>query len=685
MEKITDRQKILIVDDSEMNRAILADMLGGEFDIVEAENGVEGVAMLQKHGLEISLVLLDIVMPVMDGFGVLTQMNKYRWIEDIPVIMISAERGSSHVERAFELGITDFISRPFDAIIVHRRVVNTILLYAKQKRLTAMVAEQIYEKEQRSSLMIDILSHCVEFRNGESGMHVRNVHILTETLLNALLRKTDRYHISQADISVISTASALHDIGKIAIPEEILNKPGKFTPEEFAIMKTHSMVGAEMLENLPSYQNEPLVSFAYQICRWHHERYDGRGYPDGLKGEQIPIAAQVVALADVYDALTSKRVYKPAFTPEKAVEMILNGECGCFNPLLLECLKDVQEDLKEELVVLSLGNAADKEIQKTVAHALKTDGADVSNRTIRLFEHERMKNKILSDLSKDIIFEYSLDPEMIELSDWGAEYLGLPATISEPRKSDFGKRVFRSEDFAKLLDDLKNTTPDNPAIVRRFVLDIKGEKTSCKIFANSMWADTEPPEYEGAIGKIVDVNDETEELNRMEQKANLDFRTGLYNHEAAKERINLLLGKGGNKKYALVMLDLDNFKQANDVYGHLFGDEILQFVADVIKKNVRSSDVAARMGGDEFIIFMEYKDSVLPQIERIFKHLHVSYKNFPVGLSMGVACTDGNIGYDTLFAMADKAMYVAKKEGKNGFRFYDEETEQKSKDKKERD
>ena len=344
MEKITDRQKILIVDDSEMNRAILADMLGGEFDIVEAENGVEGVAMLQKHGLEISLVLLDIVMPVMDGFGVLTQMNKYRWIEDIPVIMISAERGSSHVERAFELGITDFISRPFDAIIVHRRVVNTILLYAKQKRLTAMVAEQIYEKEQRSSLMIDILSHCVEFRNGESGMHVRNVHILTETLLNALLRKTDRYHISQADISVISTASALHDIGKIAIPEEILNKPGKFTPEEFAIMKTHSMVGAEMLENLPSYQNEPLVSFAYQICRWHHERWDGRGYPDGLAGDEIPISAQIVAMADVYDALTSERVYKPPFSHEQAVNMIVGGECGQFNPLMLECLEECADE-----------------------------------------------------------------------------------------------------------------------------------------------------------------------------------------------------------------------------------------------------------------------------------------------------------------------------------------------------
>ena len=250
LDGMTDRQTILIVDDSEMNRAILADMLGNEFDIIEAENGVEGVAMLQKHGPEISLVLLDIVMPEMDGFGVLRRMNKYHWIEDIPVIMISAERGSSHIERAFELGITDFISRPFDALIVHRRVVNTILLYAKQKKLTAMVAEQIFEKEHRSSLMIDILSHIVEFRNGESGMHVRHVHTLTETLLKVVLQKTDKYRLSQTDISVISTASALHDVGKIAIPEEILNKPGRFTPEEFAIMKTHSMVGAEMLEAL---------------------------------------------------------------------------------------------------------------------------------------------------------------------------------------------------------------------------------------------------------------------------------------------------------------------------------------------------------------------------------------------------------------------------------------------------
>ena len=346
---MSKEQKILIVDDSEMNRAILTDILGGEYDIIEAENGVEGVANIQKYGVEIALVLLDVVMPVMDGFGVLDMMHKHRWIEDIPVIMISSESGSAFVERAYELGVSDFISRPFDALVVHRRVVNTILLYAKQKKLISMVADQIYENEQQSNLMIDILSHIVEFRNGESGQHVRHVHTLTELLLTNLVQRTDRYPLTRRDISMISTASALHDIGKISIDEAILNKPGKLTDEEFIIMKSHSRIGADMLEGLTMYQDEPLVKTAYQICRWHHERYDGRGYPDGLKGDEIPISAQIVALADVYDALTSERVYKKAFSHDTAVEMIVAGKCGAFNPLVLECLMDVAPRLQEEL------------------------------------------------------------------------------------------------------------------------------------------------------------------------------------------------------------------------------------------------------------------------------------------------------------------------------------------------
>ncbi len=343
------KQKILIVDDSEMNRSILSEMLGGEYDIIEAENGAEAIAVLEKSITELSLILLDIVMPVMNGYEVLETMNSNRWIEDVPVIMISAESSPSSVDRAYDLGVADFISRPFDSRIVHRRVINTILLYSKQKMLAQMVAEQIYEKQKTSNLLITVLSHIVEFRNGESGMHVLHVQTITETLLRNLLEMTDKYNLTEEDISLISTASALHDIGKISIPDAILNKPGRLTDEEFAIMKTHSAVGAQMLDDMPFYKDEPIVKTAYEICRWHHERYDGRGYPDGLSGDEIPISAQIVAIADVYDALTSERVYKKAFTHDVAMKMILNGECGNFNPLLLKCLEKSAEELRRRL------------------------------------------------------------------------------------------------------------------------------------------------------------------------------------------------------------------------------------------------------------------------------------------------------------------------------------------------
>ena len=253
------------------------------------------------------------------------------------------------MERAYDLGATDYISRPFDMAIVRRRVINTLMLYAKQKRLTRLVTDQVYEKEHNSVLMISILSHVVEFRNSESGLHVLHIRTLTDLLLHQLAGKTDRYQLDESDISLISTASALHDLGKIVIPTEILNKPGRLTPEEFAEVKKHAVYGADMLHRLENFAEEPLLQTAYQIARWHHERWDGRGYPDGLKGDEIPIAAQLVSLADVYDALTSERCYKKAYPHEKAMQMILNGECGAFNPLLLECLVDIQGELQEAL------------------------------------------------------------------------------------------------------------------------------------------------------------------------------------------------------------------------------------------------------------------------------------------------------------------------------------------------
>ena len=345
-EKI--RQLILIVDDSELNRTLLSEMLKDDFRILEASNGRECLDALEQYGMGISLVLLDINMPVMDGFEVLVQMNRNHWIEDIPVVMISSDDTESNIKRAYDMGVSDYIRRPFDAQIVFRRVFNTIKLYAKQRRLITLVTDQIDEKEKNNQIMIWILSQIVEFRNGESGLHVEHINILTGLLLERLVQKTDHYDLTWSDQYRITLASALHDIGKIGIDDKILNKPGRLTKEEFEIMKSHTLIGASIFENLGAYQEEPLLKAAYQICRWHHERYDGKGYPDGLQGDEIPISAQVVSVADVYDALVSERVYKKAISHEKAIEMILNGECGVFNPILMECLVDIKDKIHKE-------------------------------------------------------------------------------------------------------------------------------------------------------------------------------------------------------------------------------------------------------------------------------------------------------------------------------------------------
>jgi len=343
------RQQILIADDSEMNRMLLAEILGTDFRVLEAVNGEDCLEQLRHNPGDIALVLLDINMPVLDGFGVLSAMNRDHTIEDIPVIMISSDDSESIIRRAFELGVSDYISRPFDARVVYRRAFNIIKLYAKQRRLVRMVSAQTRKQEHNTTMLVNVLSQIVEFRNGESGSHVRHIRILTEKIMNRLLSKTDKYNLSSEEQDNITLASALHDIGKIAIDEKILNKPGRLTPEEFAVIKTHTTEGAAMLHRLENFDTEPLLQTAYEIARWHHERWDGRGYPDGLAGDDIPIGAQIVSLADVYDALTSERCYKKAFPHEKAVQMILGGECGNFNPLLLECLRDMQATLQEEL------------------------------------------------------------------------------------------------------------------------------------------------------------------------------------------------------------------------------------------------------------------------------------------------------------------------------------------------
>lgn len=344
-----EKPHILIVDDSALNRELLSDILSDSYEIEEASDGSQALEIISVRRDDFACVLLDLSMSNVNGFEVLEKMQKKGWIRLLPVIIISAENTSEYIRKSFELGASDYISRPFDSVVVQRRIDNTVQLYAKQKRLARIIIEQMNENERLNDMMVSILGHTVEFRNKESNTHIKNVSIFTKVLLEQLNQYSDKYRFSKKQIQLIVRASALHDIGKVSIADDIINKPGKLSTQEYLMMKEHTLIGDKMLESISEYKEEPLVQYARKISRWHHERYDGKGYPDGLKGSEIPIEAQVVSLSDVYDALTSERCYKKAFTHDKAIEMIINGECGKFNPDLIECLKNVEADFQQIL------------------------------------------------------------------------------------------------------------------------------------------------------------------------------------------------------------------------------------------------------------------------------------------------------------------------------------------------
>lgn len=662
--------QILIVDDAEINRSMLADMLTDQYSVLEASNGVEAIAILKKQHSEISLVLLDIMMPEMNGFEVLSIMSRSEWLRNLPVIMISAETSSSYIDQAYDLGATDYISRPFDEKTVQRRVKNTIMLYAKQKMLEGMVTEQILEKERNNILMVEILSNIVEFRNDESGLHVLHIRVITELLLRHLIRMTDMYSLSAARIALIVNASALHDIGKISISEHILNKPGKLTPEEFESMKTHTIIGAQILENTPYHQNEELVRIAHDICRWHHERYDGKGYPDGLKGAEIPIAAQVVALADVYDALTSERVYKPAYNHEKALQMILNGECGNFNPILLQCLIEAGPKIADEMKNNRKSQISPAEISDISSHLLSS--GKVSGRTLALLEQERTKYQFFASMSKEIQYEYNISSDILTISDWGASHLGISEVIPHPGSNEELHKVIKWKYVCELYGRLLKGGPENPVVQATYPLNFHGEERWYKVAARSLWVGEEHPVMTGAIGKFSDIHEERLQLEALRKKAERDSLTKLHNHMSARELIEAAMSQNNNNNYALILIDLDLFKHANDQYGHMFGDAVLKDVAKRISRNIRKEDIGARIGGDEFLIFAVYQVEVESIANRLFQSIIGEYAGFEISLSMGIATCpkDGN-SYEVLFHRADQALYAAKKRGRKQYCFYD--------------
>ena len=509
MSEVITKQKILIADDSEMNRELLAAILEEEYDIIQVNDGVQAVDCLQRQAEEISLLLLDIVMPHMDGFEVLSYMNKEHWIDSIPVVIISSENSPIYIKRGYDLGATDFIEKPFDANMVLRRSANAILLGAKQRRMTSIVSNQIYEREKSSKLMINILSHIVEFRNGESGLHVLHIQTITEMLLRQLVQKeNNRYALSKEQIRMITTASALHDIGKISIPDEILNKPGRLTAEEFAVIKGHSMAGANMLSELPLDQKEePLVKTAYEICRWHHERYDGGGYPDGLKGEEIPVSAQVVALADVYDALTSERCYKDAYSHEKAIEMILAGQCGAFNPLMLECLLDISSSLKKKMGYKSKERYEQTDLSD-IASRFHDFEMDSSEKIVQQLEFERMRHNFLAEGSRNIVFTYTISPPLLTFNQAGCKRSGITEPSFSPLQSGVLKDLVEEQSLKRLIRKITQATRETPDVTSNLLLTDGKNPCHYRCKCRVIWTDGAEKGYTGVVGKLTDITDD---------------------------------------------------------------------------------------------------------------------------------------------------------------------------------
>ena len=490
------RQKILIVDDSKFNRDILKEILGETYNYLEAENGNQAIQIIGEN-IGIDLMLLDINMPQMNGFEVLKIMKRSQCIEETPVIMISSEESVDTMREAYEMGITDYITRPFDSVIVKKRVQNTLSLYANQNNLVNVVVDQIYEKEENNNIMIRILSSILGSRNSESREHILHIKTATEMMLRQLIKITDVYHLTEADIALITTASSLHDIGKIYIPEEILNKPGRLTDEEFKIMKTHSELGADIIQDMHLPQEKPLVHTAWEICRWHHERWDGKGYPDGLKGEEIPISAQVVSIADVYDALTSERCYKKAFDHDTAIKMILDGQCGQFNPILLKCLKELSPRLFKMFSNETDDSKQYYEAQRLSNEILSEKSLPRKNYSQHLIKVMQEKIDFFKKNSGRNSVDYNAVSGQLTIINENQQTL---YQRDDPKFDVFKEFEVSEEDVQHIIDLLDHTSVQNKEISVQIEAKMENNRQLYNLKLHTLWSSLKKDGYIGIVG-----------------------------------------------------------------------------------------------------------------------------------------------------------------------------------------
>lgn len=771
----TQPKRILIADDSELNRELLTEMLGTDgYEYIYAADG-ETLVRLLSENVQADILLLDMHMPNMNGMEVLKVMQAHRWTDDLPVVIISAENDVAFIRNAYRLGAIDYIRRPFDSFMVRHRVENVLAVYSRNKRLMQLVENQVFQREKTNHMLINILSRVMEVSNFESGNHTLRVQLVTTLLLNRLVKITNRYPLSEEDIALIGSVAALHDIGKLTVPHSILNKAGALEPDEWEIMKSHTVKGDEMLWELPVDQSEKLIVLAHEICRHHHERYDGGGYPDGLVGDDIPIAAQAVSIADAYDALTSERCYKAAYTHERAVAMILGGECGAFNPLLLRAFTEISDDLLVQLNLNDIDFTYLNNVHEITDEVLEQEDVAVSGRTVSIAEIERAKKEFFAQQCGGIQFEYdavSRKVTSIDHYDENGEKLRLSSTDTH---------LLDLEDWTTLQQQLRQTTRSDPTVTMTALVPLDGTPRWHRVTARTIW----PPEgdtYVAVIGQFTDIHDKLvraghdlivrdvrisgdnflamrslfdvvrlvdpktcevltiqpdgalaaagqccyEIWNRTKPCENCSSARALSDKswttklESRDGRIFSVLSRyvrcGGREcilEVAMCMegsaeqlrsgvgfvpdsaalqgfyrdtltsaysrayldsfqsnleqangvavIDLDQFKQINDTYGHMAGDAALRHVSAVVRSCIRESDVLIRYGGDEFLLlFRDIGENAFYKKLRAIKQAvsEASVAEYPeITLSISIGGAYCVTPLTRAIDVADKAMY----------------------------
>lgn len=504
--------KVLVVDDVEMNRIILSELFADSYNVLEAENGEEALETIRNNP-DLSAVLLDIVMPVMDGLETLEQIKEEGLIPSVPIFFVTADTSNETLVRGFENGIVDRIEKPFNPYVIKCRIQNSIELYDYRINLEKRVKEQTEEIERKSqelkeanASIIDALSTAIEFRDSESGEHVRRIRQITKTLLIELEKQVGNKWYAHEEIENIAAASTMHDVGKISVPDYILNKPGKLTAEEFEIMKEHTVNGCKILDSIDMIKCSPMYNYYYDICRSHHERWDGRGYPDRLVGDMIPISAQIVSVADVYDALTSERVYKPPYSHKTAVDMILNGECGKFNPDIIECLKNCHMELKDILDKMAEENKVNIEIpqyeRKKVSSKFELENSKKFNTARNNDDAE--KDDRLTVLADDVIFKYNKKSDIIEFSETYAKEFGKARLITNAQKFFDEDTFLTPEEKKEFMKKVNKLDINNPVLNCRLkVPDRNGSLVIRNISIYMHYPSDDSSESDGFIGKLV--------------------------------------------------------------------------------------------------------------------------------------------------------------------------------------